>query len=229
MNQNTVQMPATKFVLLVFLAGLLLASCDSTKRLDEQIFYEGPEVTLKLVRYYRNLFLSFNGEIYSVQCRSSETAGNQAGREQDQDWRTLSTGTALESKSAQEVVNDLKDEYLIMDERTVVKRGGGIGVSFDACGTFRHWGATKLPIELIDQIEKPSHCAPKGTGDCRHYDFEGDRAPQISDIRTEPSGRISFVARSKAFKDGAVFRIESQDSGRSWGYTRIAVNGERED
>jgi len=42
MKQNTVQMPATKFVLLVFLAGLLLASCDSTKRLDEQIFYEGP-------------------------------------------------------------------------------------------------------------------------------------------------------------------------------------------
>ena len=229
MKQNTVQMPATKFVLLVFLAGLFLASCDSIKRLDEQIFYEGPEVTLKLVRYYRNLFLSLNGEVYSVQCRSSETAGNKAGREQDQDWRTLSTGTALESKSAQEVVNDLKDEYLIMDERTVVKRGGGIGVSFDACGTFRHWGATKLPIELIDQIEKPSHCAPKGTGDCRHYDFEGDRAPQISDIRTEQSGRISFVARSKAFKDGAVFRIESQDSGRSWGYTRIAVNGEGED
>lgn len=229
MNQNTVQMPATKFVLLVFLAGLLLASCDTTKRLDEQIFYEGPEVTLKLVRYYRNLFLSFNGEIYSVQCRSSETAGNRAGRNQDQDWRKLSTGAALESKSAQEVVDNLKDEYLIMDERTVVKRGGGIGVSFDACGTFRHWGATKLPIELIDQIEKPSHCAPKGTGDCRHYDFEGDRAPQISDIRTEPSGRISFVARSKAFRDGAVFRIESQDSGRSWGYTRIAVNGEGED
>jgi len=227
MNQNTVQMSAAKNVMLVFLAGVLLAGCDSTRRLDELIFYEGPEVTLKLVRYYRNLFLSFNGEIYSVQCRSSETAGNQAGRDQDQDWRKLSTGTALESKSAQEVVNDVKDKYLIMDERTVVKRGGGIGVSFDACGTFRHWGATKLPIELIDQIEKPSHCA--GTGDCRHYDFEGDRAPQISDIRTEPSGRISFVARSKAFKDGAVFRIESQDSGRSWGYTRIAVNGEGED
>jgi hypothetical protein len=227
MNQNTVQMSAAKNVMLVFLAGLLLAGCDSTRRLDELIFYEGPEVTLKLVRYYRNLFLSFNGEIYSVQCRSSETAGNQAGRDQDQDWRKLSTGTALESKSAQEVVDNLKDEYLIMDERTVVKRGGGIGVSFDACGTFRHWGATKLPIELIDQIEKPSHCA--GTGDCRHYDFEGDRAPQISDIRTEPSGRISFVARSKAFKDGAVFRIESHDYGRSWGYTRIAVNGEGED
>ena len=231
MNQNTVQMSAAKNVMLVFLAGLLLAGCDSTRRLDELIFYEGPEVTLKLVRYYRNLFLSFNGEVYSVQCRSSETVGNQAGREQDQDWRKVSTGAALESKSAQEVVNDVKDKYLIMDERTVVTRGGGIGVSFDACGTFRHWGATILPIELIDQIEKPSHCAPKGTGssDCRHYDFEADRAPQVSDIRTEPSGRISFVARSKAFKDGAVFRIESQDSGRSWGYTRIAVNGEGED
>ncbi len=229
MNQNTVQMSAAKNVMLVFLAGLLLAGCDSTRRLDELIFYEGPEVTLKLVRYYRNLFLSFNGEVYSVQCRSSETAGNKAGRQQDPGWRTLSTGAALESKNAQEVVDYVRDEYLIMDERTVVRKGGGIGVSFDACGTFRHWGATILPIELIDQIEKPSHCAPEGTGDCRHYDFEADRALQVSDIRTEPSGRISFVARSKAFKDGAVFRIESQDSGRSWGYTRIAVNGEGED
>ena len=141
----------------------------------------------------------------------------------------MSTGAALESKNAQEVVDYLKDEYLIMDERTVVKAGGGIGVSFDACGTFRHWSAVKLPLELINQIDKPDYCKPKGDADCRHYDFQGDRAPEIEDIRTDSSGRISFVARSKAFKDGAVYRIESQDSGRSWGYTRIAVNGEGQD
>jgi len=229
MNQNTVQMSAAKNVMLVFLAGLLLAGCDSTRRLDELIFYEGPEVTLKLVRYYRNLFLSFNGEVYSVQCRSSETVGNQAGREQDQDWRTVSTGAALESKSAQQVVNDVKDRYLIMDERTVVKIWGGISVSFDACRTLHHWSAVQLPLNLINQISKPDYCEPKGTADCRHYDFQDDRAPVIADVRADSSGRISFVARSKAFKDGAVYRIESQDSGRSWGYTRIVVNDQGQD
>ena len=229
MNQNTVQVPATNIVFLVFLVGLLLAGCESTKRLDEQVFHEGPEFTLKVVRYYYNLFLSFNGEVYSVQCRSSETAGNKAYKRQDPGWQTLTTGAAIGSKNVQEIVDNLRNNYLIMDDRTLVQAENGIGVSFDACGSFRYWGATKLPVDLIDQIEKPDHCAPKGTGDCRHYDFQGDRAPQVSDVRTEPSGRISFIARSKAFKDGAVFRIESQDSGRSWGYTRITVNGEGQD
>lgn len=218
-----------KISCIVLLNTLLLSGCYGTKRLDEQIFYEGPEMTLKLVRYYRNLFLSFNGEVYSVQCRSSETAGNSAERQQDPGWQTLSTGAALGSKSAQEVVNYLRDEYLIMDERTVVKIWGGISVSFDACRTLHHWSAVQLPLNLINQLSKPDYCEPKGTADCRHYDFQDDRAPVIADVRADSSGRISFVARSKAFKDGAVYRIESQDSGRSWGYTRIVVNDQGQD
>ena len=218
-----------KVICTALFIALLLSGCDSTKRLDEQIFYEGPEMTLKLVRYYRNLFLSFNGEVYSVQCRSSETAGNSAGRQQDPGWRAVSSGAALGSKNAQEVVDYVRDEYLIMNDWTVVKKGGGIGVSFDACGTFRHWSAVHLPLKLINQIAKPDYCKPKGATDCRHYDFQDDRAPEIEDIRTDSSGRISFAARSIAFKDGAVYRIESQDYGRSWGYTPIAADEQGQD
>ena len=195
---------------------VLLNACDGIEKLDEEVFYKGPEFTLKLVRYYESIFLHFNGEVFSVQCRSSATLDNQAQKRQEAGWRLISTGAALGSKNAQEVVNQIQDEYIIMDNATLVKGGNGIAVTFDACGTIRGWYPTLLPLDMIDQIDKPDMCRPKGTADCRHYDFQGDRAAQIDDIQTATSGQISFLARSKAFKDGMVIRITSKDYGKTW-------------
>jgi hypothetical protein len=49
----------------------------------------------------------------------------------------------------------------------------------------------------------------------------GERTPRFEQIEVHPDGRVSFVARSAAFRPGAV-RMESGDSGRSW-----KVSGER--
>lgn len=204
-----------------FLIPAILSGCGGIKKLDEKVFYEGPEFKLKLSRYYQKLFLSYDGEVFSVQCQSSETLDNKAQKSQDAGWRRISTGGAIGSKNAQDLIDQVKDDYLIMDNRTLVKKSNGFLVSFDACGTFQSWYPTALPIERIDQIPKPDHCAPKGSGDCRHYDFQGDRVPKISEIETSPEGRISFVARTPAFKDGVVFRIESGDFGRTWEFSPI--------
>jgi len=128
----------------------------------------------------------------------------------------IATGAAIGTKNAQEVINLVGDDYIIISDQIFVKKGGGISVSFDACGTITGWYPTLLPLQLIDQIEKPDWCAPKGGGDCRHYDFEGDRQVRIDDIKTDNLGNISFLARSKAFKDSSIFRIASSDYGRTW-------------
>jgi len=116
----------------------------------------------------------------------------------------------------------VSDDYIIVSDQIFVKKGGGISVSFDACGTITGWYPTLLPLQLIDQIEKPDWCAPKGGGDCRHYDFEGDRQVRIDDIKTDNLGNISFLARSKAFKDSATLRIASSDYGKAWQHEIVA-------
>lgn len=63
---------------------------------------------------------------------------------------------------------------------------------------------------------KPDWCAPKGGGDCRHYDFQGDREAFFEDIKIDDLGNISFLANSTAFRDGATFRIASSDFGKTW-------------
>jgi hypothetical protein len=205
-----------------FIVCVLLSGCNGLEKLDEKVFYEGPHFKLKLARYYESIFLHFNGEVFSVQCQSSATSNYQAKKRQEPGWRLIGTGAAIGSKNAQEVINMVSEDYIIVSDQTFVKKGGGISVSFDACGTITGWYPTLLPLQLIDQIEKPDWCAPKGGGDCRHYDFEGDRQVRIDDIKTDNLGNISFLARSKAFKDSAILRIASSDYGRTWEHEIVA-------
>jgi hypothetical protein len=198
------------------MACVFLSGCGGIEKLDEKVFYEGPHFKLKLARYYESLPFHFNGEVFSVQCQSSATSSYKAKKRQESGWRRIATGPAIGTKNAQEVINLVSDDYLIISDQIFVKKGGGVTVSFDACGTITGWYPTLLPLQLIDQIEKPDWCAPKGGGDCRHYDFEGDRQVRIEDIKTDSLGNISFQARSKAFKNGAIFRITSSDYGRTW-------------
>ena len=82
----------------------------------------------------------------------------------------------------------------------------------------RNLGAypTSLSEELYTQLDKPAHCKPKGGGDCRHYDFLGDRAPQFEDIQVKADGKVSFTVQSKAFKKESGLHVESTDFGKTW-------------
>ena len=204
-------------VRLALIAALLVPACGSrTRKLDETLFYEGPQFKLKLVRYYENLPFHYTGEVFRVQCTSDRTTDSPAHKTQDAGWVTLGNGGAIGSKSAAELAERERGHYRVLGDRTLAWLGNGVSVSYDACGAFRGWYPTALPAEMIDPVEKPDYCAPKGGGDCRHYDFLGDRAPTFEALDVRPDGRISFVVRSRSIKPRGAARVESADSGRSW-------------
>lgn len=208
--------------------NIALASCSqAAQKLDEVVFYEGPRFKLKLVRYYENLPLHYTGEVFRVQCASERTGNSPGHKTQDPGWRTLGNGGAIGSKNAAELVERERGNYLVIDDQTLVWIGNGVSVSFDACGQFRAWYPTSLPEELIDPVEKPDLCAPKGKVDCRQYNFQGDRAPHFGDIQVNATGNISFTVRSKAFRDKQALHVHSTDFGRTWTVTSIASQQSR--
>jgi hypothetical protein len=204
-------------MVLALLAGLALTACGSrTRKLDEVVFHDGPQFKLKLVRYHENLPMHYVGAVFRVLCTSDRTADSPAHKTQDAGWVTLGNGGAIGSKSAAQLVERERVNYRIVDEGTLAWLGNGVNVSYDACGAFRGWYPTALPAEMIDPVEKPDYCAPKGGADCRHYDFLGDRAPVFEALDVRPDGRIAFVARSKSIRPAGAVRVESPDSGRTW-------------
>jgi hypothetical protein len=206
----------------LLLLATVLASCvGGTRKLDEAVFYNGPQFKLKLVRYYENLPFHYVGEVYRVQCGSAQTAQSPAHKTQEAGWVTIGNGGAIGSKSAAELVEQVRVDYRVLDERTLVWTGNGFQVSFDACGQFQSWYPTALPAEMIDPVEKPDFCAPVGTGDCRNYDFLGDRTPRFEGIEVNPNGHVEFVARSAAFRPNGAVRVESADSGRTWSLSEV--------
>ena len=208
---------------LLLLFGAVLAGCTgSTRKLDEVVFYRGPEFRLKLVRYHENLPLHYVGEVYRVQCASDGTARSPAHKTQDAGWVTIGNGGAIGSTSAADMLRRVRHNYHMIDPSTLVWTGNGLEVSFDACGRFQKWYPTALPPELIDPVAKPEYCAPVGTADCRHYDFLGDRAPRFERLEVHPAGRIGFVARSPAIRPAGRVRVESADSGRTWTVTPVS-------
>lgn len=188
-----------------------------TERLDEAVFHEGPEFRLKLVRYHENLPLHFVGEVARVQCASSATAGTKPHKTQDAGWVALGYG-ARDGKSltAAQWAERERANYRIIGPRTLAWIGNGVSVTFDACATFSSWYPTALPTAWIDPAPRPEHCAPKGKTDCRHLDFEGERAPRYEDLRVTEQGEVAFTVRSSALKEGGQVRVASVDFGRSW-------------
>lgn len=199
------------------MALLSVAACKpSTKRLDESALHDGPVFRLKVVRYYEKYPMHYNGEVFRVMCASPNTASSPAHKTQDAGWVTVVSGGAIGRGNAAAIAAEERKNYIVLNDTTLAWTGTGFNVSFDACGRFRSWHPTMLPIEQIDTVQKPEWCAPKGTADCRHYDFLGERAPRYSDIRVDPSGIVEFTATSPAFRDGGVVRLRSADAGKSW-------------
>jgi hypothetical protein len=210
---STLFRKAAAFTLLLLLVGN--TGCSSIRRLDEFVFHEGPKYTLKAVRYYQNIFLHYNGEVFSIQCRSAGTEEFGAKKLQDKGWNNILTGGAIGTESAKDVAALWRQYFVFLDDDTLALTHAGLRVTFDACASFQGWYPTQVPIEMVDQIEKPSHCAPQGGGDCRHYDFQGDRAAKIEELRISPDRAITFLALTPAFNAG-ILRIESADMGQTW-------------
>lgn len=201
--------------LIVFL--LCSVSCSGNiSRLDEEVFYKGPALSLKLVRYYENLPFHYTGEIFVVSCSSPATATVTAHKTQDRGWVQVGRGGAIGSKTAHDLVERERSHYQVLNDHILVVVGTVLQVSFDACGTFSLWDPTTVPAEMIVPVEKPDFCKPKGLGDCRYYDFEGERAPQYEDITSDGAGALVFVVQAKAFKDNLRLKITTQDFGRTW-------------
>ena len=205
------------------IVSALLTGCKDTRRLDEAVFYEGPVFTLKVVRFYRNLFLSYNGETFSVQCSSDDTADYPGNKFAEPGWYELGSGGAIGTESADDVIEQVRNQYIIVDDNTLAIPGVVFGVSFSGCTQFKTWNPTTLPPEMIDPVEKPDYCAPKGGADCRYYDYQGDRAPVYEDIRIDAAGHVSFIVRTKTFKDVEGLRVSSTDAGDTWTVTPIGL------
>lgn len=202
------------------LVGASLSACShGVRKLDEAMFYEGPEFRLKLVRYHENLPLHYNGEVFRVQCASRNTRHSQAQRMQEEGWVSLQSGGAIGSSHAAELAERERRNYTVIDDRTLVWIGNGLSVSFDACGSVRHWSPTSLPADFVIPAAKPEYCRPVGNVDCRHLDFLDDRLPRFEEIQVTTPGGISFVMRSKALRDGMSVRVRSVDFGETWRMT----------
>lgn len=222
LNKFTIEMlmKIISLIAITALAATLLASSNQhIKKLDEVTFYEGPQFKLKLVRYYENLPFHYTGEVFRVQCSSAQTVNSPGHDSQDPGWITLGNGSAIGSRSAAELVERERRNYMVLDEQTLVWIGNGLHVSFNACGEFHAWYPTALPTDLIDSAEKPSYCAPKGTVDCLNYDFLGERAPHFSDIKVNSQGNINFTVSSQVFKNNHPIHVQSSDFGRTWTFT----------
>ena len=199
------------------LACVFLFACSpSTRKLDEAMIYEGPQFRLKLVRYFEDLPFHYTGEVFRVQCSSQQTRNAQADKTQDAGWVSLQNGGAIGSKSAAELAERERHNYVFVDDQTLVWLGNGVNVSFDACGSFRHWYPTSLPEDLIVPAKKPDYCKPKGNVDCRQDNFLGERKPRFEEIRVTSQGSISFIVRSKAFRNSKSVRVQSPDFGKTW-------------
>ncbi|MGB5474642.1 MAG: hypothetical protein WBQ78_14355 [Gammaproteobacteria bacterium] len=208
---------------LIFLFTLL-ACGEPNQRLDEYEFYQGPQIRLKVVRYYRNIPFNYLGEYAVVMCQSENTADFSANDRQDAGWRMLGAVAGQDNTSAREAASIVKDDYEVLDNHTLVAKTSAFNISFDACGHFISWDPGRLPASMIDAVEKPDSCAPNGPVDCRDLDFEGDRAPRYEQVSVTGPGQVSFTARSKTFKGVERLHVQTRNNGAVWHVDTVALN-----
>ena len=206
------------------LAGAALALClwvasacsVSRHRLDEAVFHEGPDYSLKLVRWYEDYPLHFTGETAVVECRSPATLNEPAGQRNDAGWVVLGSIPALGSKSASELLPEARRRFLPVDEHILVWTGLTLNASWSGCRGFATWDPTTLPADLIDPAPRPDYCKPKGTADCKYEDFQGERMPDYSNVRASADGAVEFDVRSKGLRTGGPLHVASRDFGKTW-------------
>ena len=203
-------------VSIMSLCVLLIACGNPNQRLDEYTFYDGPQLRLKVVRFYRNIPFDKLGEHAVVMCQSENTSEFPAQDPQDAGWRMLGSADVQGSDSAKEAAIRVRDDYEVYHDHTLIGKMKVFNISFDACGHFINWDPGRLPQVMINPLEKPDSCAPNGPADCRHYDFEGDRTPRYEQIRVAGKGQVSFTASSPTFRDVEFLRVQTRNNGAVW-------------
>lgn len=74
--------------LLTAILVLSVCACSEERRkLDEAVFLDTPQLTLKLMRYYEFLLFSYDGEIYVTQCSSPNSKELPASDISEAGWR----------------------------------------------------------------------------------------------------------------------------------------------
>ncbi|MCO6411363.1 MAG: hypothetical protein J5I92_01340 [Thiogranum sp.] len=198
-------------------ACLLVTACgEPSKRLDDYLFYDGPVLQLKVVRFYRNIPFNYLGEHAVVMCRSEHTRDFRQDDARDNGWRILGDAGSQGSQDAREAALAVQDSYRVIDAHILVVTQQALNISFDACGSFSSWDPTRLPPGMIEAVEKPDSCAPAGPVDCRYLDFEGERTPRYDKIATAAAGQVSFNVVSTAFRDVQSLRVHTRNNGALW-------------
>lgn len=209
---------------------LLLAACgEPNKRLDEYLFYAGPVLQLKVVRYYRNIPFNYLGEHALVMCRSEHTRDFQKDDAQDAGWRILGDAGGQGSQNAREVALVVQDNYRIINDHILVVKQQVLNISFDACGSFANWDPTRLPPGMVETVEKPDSCAPAGPVDCRYLDFDGERAPHYETIEIAAAGQASFTVISPAFRNVTSLQVRTRNNGVLWHVDTVLMDDAEQD
>lgn len=210
----------------------LSACTEERRKLDEVVFLDTPELTLKLVRYYEFLLFSYDGEIYVMQCSSPNTRELPASDISEAGWRVIGRGVALGSKSAAEVVDKVRQRYTVTADGIVYWSYVPLDISLDGCRTIISWSPVTLPTEMIVPAALPDHCkqdkavCDRMYGPMWSFQAEG-RLPRYFDVRATPSGDISFRMQSAAVKGGGILFVSSHDAGKTWDVKADHLYGER--
>jgi hypothetical protein len=208
-------------MLTAILAFSVSACGEERRKLDEVIFLDTPQLTLKLVRYYEAFPLSYNGEIYVTQCSSLNSKGLPPSDVSEAGWRVIDRGSAIGSKSASQMAEQVKHRYTIIDGGIVYWSHVPLSISLDGCHSEISWSPVTLPTEMIIPAAQPEHCKQdKATcqrmyGPMWPFQAEG-RLPKYFDVRATRSGEISFRMESTAIKDGNILFVATHDGGTSW-------------
>ena len=218
--------PVLHYLTLSGLCCLLAACGQPNERLDEFVFHDESGLSLKVVRYFRNIPFNYLGEYGVVMCRSENTRDFSAHEQQDSGWRKLGEGPAKDSKDAAEIAGMMKQGYQVIDGHILIATRHVINISFDACGHFINWDPTRLPRAMTNPVDNPETCKSRGAVDCRYFDYEGERMPVYDMIEAGADGHASFRVRTPTFRDVDSLRVKTTNNGASWHVHTVKLAGD---
>ena len=209
---------------MVLLGLMFLTSCGSShERTGEAVLFDSGKLKLVVVQIYEDMPWHYYGLRHEVWCKTAKTADMQLGR-MDKGWNIIGTSgvsepgqyptNAAKKKALDAAALEQKKQLRVLNEETIVQAGGGIlTVTFNGCKSFSIWNGWELPEGLVIQAAKSQNCV---NNRCPWENYAGDRQITFSNINVDTQAKhISFLARSKAFRDGELL-ISSVDAGRRW-------------
>ena len=211
-------------IVIALLSLMILSSCSSSReRTGESVLFDSGKIKVVVVQFYEDMPWHYYGLRHEVWCKSESTADMQRGV-MDRGWNMIgysgvsepgqSPTNATKKKSLDAAVLEQKKQLVFLDEETIVQAGGGIlTVTFNGCKSFSIWNGWELPEQLVIQAAKSQNCV---NNHCPWENYAGERQISFSNINVDThSKHISFLARSKGFRDGELL-ISSVDAGRRW-------------